>query len=83
LPEKGCRFERSARDRKKLGWEIGEEGLVLAVQPSMPAPIANEGVDLEGVAAIRIARGVVADPQGVFYHGGLRHEVLMVIGFFG
>ncbi|UCF95458.1 MAG: hypothetical protein JSW39_15360 [Desulfobacterales bacterium] len=79
LQAKGFRFERDARDRKKLDLEVGEEGLILDVKQPMLGIIVNEGVDLEEFTSIRLEWGVFKYPEGVSYEQGIRNEPLLMV----
>jgi hypothetical protein len=83
LTGKGFQFERDARNRKKLVFEIGEEGLILDIKRSMFGMILNEGVDFKEFTSIKIEWGVFDYPEGTSYEDGIRNEALMVIVFFG
>jgi hypothetical protein len=83
LEAKGFKFERDARNRKKLDLEVSEEGLILDIRKSMLGIILNEGVDLEEFTSIRLEWGVFDYPEGASYEEGIRNEALMVIVFFG
>ena len=83
LEAKGFKFERDARDRKKLDLEVAEEGLILDIKKSMLGMMVNEGVDLEKFTSIRLEWGVFDYPEGASYEKEIRNEALMVIVFFG
>ena len=83
LEVKGFRFERDARDRKKLDLEVSERGLILDIRNPMFGIIVNEDVDLEEFTSIRLEWGVLDYPEGASYEKGIRNEALMVIVFFG
>ena len=83
LRDKGFKFERDARDRKKLDLNVGEEGLILEAKRPVFGILANEGVDLEKFTSIRLEWGILKYPEGVSYEQGIRNEALMVIVFFG
>jgi hypothetical protein len=83
MREKGFKFERDARDRKKLDLDVGDNGLVVEVKSGMLGVILNEGVDLEEFSAIRLNWGIIQYPEGASYEQGVLNEALMVIVFFG
>ena len=64
LREKGFKFERDARDRKKLDLDISENGLILGAKRPMFGIMVNEGVDLEEFTSIRIEWGINRYPEG-------------------
>jgi hypothetical protein len=83
MRDKGFKFERDARDRKKLDLNVGEEGLILEAKRPVFGIIINEGVDLEKFTSIRLEWGILKYPEGATYEQGIRNEALMVIVFFG
>lgn len=83
LTEKGFEFRRDARDRKKLGLDVGDNGLVSEAKTRMMGIMLNEGVDLEEFSAIRLNWGIIQYPEGANYEQGVLNQALMVIVFFG
>ena len=83
MRDKGFRFERDARDRKKLDLDVTDNGLVTEVKKPMLGVMLNEGVDLEEFSSIRLHWGIIQYPEGASYEQGVLNEALMVVVFFG
>lgn len=83
LEQMGFKFERGARDRKKLHLDVRDEGLVLEAKRPVFGMLVNDGVDLEKFSSIRLEWGVHRYPEGASYEREIRNEALMVIVFFG
>ena len=83
LRDKGFKFERDARDRKKLDLDVGPNGLILEAKRRMFGILVNEGVDLTEFTAIRLEWGIIKYPEGASWEKGINNEALVVIVFFG
>ena len=83
LRKKGFKFERDARDRKKLDLDVGENDLILEAKHPMFGIMVNEGVDLEEFTTIRLEWGIVRYPEGASWEKNVNNEALTVIVFFG
>ncbi len=83
LRSKGFKFERDARDRKKLDLDVGENRVILEAKRPMFGIMVNEGVDLQEFTSIRLEWGIIQYPEGASWENKVRNEALMVIVFFG
>jgi hypothetical protein len=83
LRDKGFTFERGARDRKLVDFDIREDALVIEANRHVRGFIVNEPVDLEEYSNVRIKWGVIKYPEGASYEKKINNEALMVFIFFG
>lgn len=83
LTSKGFKFERDARDHRKLDLDVGENRVILEANWPMFGIMVNEGVDLEEFTSIRLEWGIIKYPEGASWENKVRNEALMVIVFFG
>jgi len=83
LRSKGFKFERDARDRKKLDLDVNENGVILETKRPMFGIMVNEGVDLEEFTSLRLEWRITKYPEGASWENKVRNEALMVIVFFG
>ena len=70
LKQMGFKFERSARDRKKLHLKVRDEGLTLEAKRPMFGMLVNDGVDLEKFTSIKLDWGVHRYPEEASYERG-------------
>ena len=83
LREKGFKFERDAKDRRKLHLDVKEDALIVEAQRQLTGVLVNEGADLEEFSSVKIQWGINAYPQDASYERQTNNEALMVIVFFG
>ncbi|MEM9623763.1 MAG: hypothetical protein AAF993_19115 [Pseudomonadota bacterium] len=80
---KGFSFERDARRRDRLGFDIGEEVLVLAAHRRALGLMPNESINVPEFDFVEIDWGVHKHPAGASYEQGVRNEAIMAIIFLG
>lgn len=83
LEKKGFKFERGATDRKKLDFDVSENGLILEAKKRLRGYLVNEKVDLEEYSSVRIEWGIIKYPEGASYEKKVNNDALLVMIFFG
>lgn len=83
LQGKGFKFERDARRRDRLDFDIQENALVIEAHRKALGLMPNEAVNLPEFRFIEIDWGVNVHPVGASYEQGVRNEAIMAIVFMG
>jgi len=83
LGSKGFTFKGDADDRRKMEYDVVNDGLVLEATRKARALLLNERVNLDRFDKVRITWRVDRYPLGANYDEGKRSEPIMLIVFFG
>ena len=83
LQSKGFKFEREAKDRRKLDLDIKDGALVLEAKKPVSGFLVDESANVKEFSKVRIEWGILRYPRGASYEQGVRNEALMVYIFFG
>jgi hypothetical protein len=83
LQSKGFKFERGAKDRRKLALDIMDGALLLEAKKPVSGFLVDESADVKEFSKVRIEWGILKYPRGASYEQGVRNEALMIYIFFG
>ena len=83
LKAKGFQFEQDAKNRNRIDFDVGTNGLVVEAKRQVFGIMPNESVDIASFTTVEIDWGVNRFPSGASYEQGVRDEALMVIVFMG